>query len=70
MGNSMDVIKCGTIATPKLHNVECIITGISIRFNRCTYELSYFNNGENKTVWLDEAEFTVKSEGRSKIGFK
>jgi uncharacterized protein with von Willebrand factor type A (vWA) domain len=67
--NSIEVIKCGVKATTKISQIEAIVTAISIRFNRTSYELSYFNNGEYKTVWLDESEFTVEKIEKTKIGF-
>jgi len=66
----MNLIKCGTEAKTKLAGMDAIVTAISIRFNRATYELSYFYNGEYKTVWLDESEFETSKNKKCKIGFK
>ncbi len=66
----MEIIPCGTKARPKSENLEAIVTAVSIRFCRITYELSYFYNGDYKTVWLDECEFDVEKEQRLRIGFK
>lgn len=68
--NSIEVIRCGTKATTKISKIEAIVTAISIRFNRTSYELSYFNNGEYKTVWLDESEFAIEKVTKTNIGFK
>lgn len=66
----MKLIQCGTKAHISSAKIDAIITGISIRFNRSTYELSYFYNGEYKSVWLDESEFETSSSEKLKIGFK
>ena len=68
--NYIEVVKCGTKATTKMSQIEGIVTGISIRFNRATYEISYFHNGEYKSVWLDESEFEIGECLKGRIGFK
>ena len=65
-----DVIKCGARVTPKLSNIEGIITCISIRFEKISYEVTYFYNGDFKVVWCHEDEFEVGKGGdKQKIGF-
>jgi hypothetical protein len=66
----MTLIKCGTKALTKMGHIEGIVTAISIRFNRAQYELSYFHNGEYKTMWMDESEFDVDINEKVTIGFK
>lgn len=66
----MEVIKCGTQVTPKLTNIKGIITGISIRYNRATYELSYFIEDKQQVIWLDEDEFDCEKKETIPIGFK
>lgn len=67
----MNVIKCGTEVITKLESIHCLITCISIRFDKITYEVSYFRNGIYYTVWLNEEEFSKVDEvNKSKIGFK
>ena len=66
----MIVIKCGTKALTKMAHIEAIVTAISIRFNRAQYELSYFHNGEYKTMWMDESEFDIDPIEKVTIGFK
>lgn len=52
------------------HNAEGFITGISIRNGGYVqYEVSFFNNGEYKSIWLQDFEFTTEGE-KYKIGFK
>lgn len=64
------VYKTGIKARTNTGNVDAIITGISIRSARVTYELSYFHNGEYKSAWLEESEFTVDNTNKQKIGYK
>jgi hypothetical protein len=33
------------------------------------YEISYFNSGDQKTVWMNEKEFETNVEKRA-VGFK
>jgi len=68
--NYMEVVKCGAKAHINLSQAEAVVTGISIRFGRASYELSYYHNGECKTVWCDESEFTVGDGNKMRIGFK
>lgn len=67
----ISIYPCGTMASPKLHPVPAIITQAAIRFNEVRYELSYFHEGKEETVWMSEKQFTV-SEGseKIKIGYK
>lgn len=67
----MQVHKCGAkVAISLNHDSDGLITAISIRFERVSYEVSYFNAGEYKQVWLDECEFTILNGDKQKIGFK
>jgi hypothetical protein len=66
----MEIIKCGTIVILKLVRIEGMVTCSSIRFEKVVYEVSYFINGEQKLIWVNEAEFEVKEPESQKIGFK
>lgn len=67
----MEIIKCGTEVITKIEQIHGIITCSSIRFDRVVYELSYFRNGEYRSCWLNESEFTLdKESSKQKIGFK
>lgn len=68
--NNMKVYKCGSKAITVVGEIEGIITGINIRFERIQYELSYFQKGEHKSTWLEECEITCKVKERNIIGFK
>lgn len=60
--------KCGSPVITKLSSIKGMITCIAIRFDKITYEISYFNSGEQKCVWMNESEFETK-EQKTQIGF-
>lgn len=64
----MDIIKCGTKAT--VSGMECNVVACEIRFDKVTYQLAYFYQGEYKTMWLHESEFEAVEHKKQKIGFK
>lgn len=67
----MNLYKCGTHVKINMGLIEGMITAICIRFNAVTYEISYFTEGVQKTIWMNEAEFTPVSKcKRENIGFK
>lgn len=62
---------CGTKVIPKMQKMEAMITCSTIRFDRVVYEVSYFYNGEYKTIWLHENEFDVEKDiEKGSVGFK
>ena len=65
----MLVIKCVTLVTTVLSNTQGFITAVTIRFDRVVYEITYWNNGEFKTVWMNEGEFETTVESMRRIGF-
>ena len=67
---TIEIYRCGTVIKPKLATFEAIIIGVSIRFDKIIYEVSYFNSFENKCIWLNENEFEVVQSLKIKIGFK
>lgn len=64
-----EIVPCGSQVTSKLSNVNGIVTGISIRFNNISYEVSYFSGHDYKQIWLYECEFTTTAN-KEVIGFK
>lgn len=63
--------RCGTAAVTIIGHIDCTISAVVIRFDRIQYELTYLNNGEFKTVWMNECEFIVRNnEKKIAIGFK
>jgi len=66
----MKSFTCGTIIKTYVGNIEGMITCISIRFEKITYEISYFYNGEQKVIWMNENEFSAgKVNSKQEIGF-
>lgn len=59
---------CGTLVKSKYGNIEGMITCQNIRFDKVQYEVSYFNNGEQKAIWMNENEFTTDVK-KYAIGF-
>jgi len=68
MDKPIKCVPCGTIVRAVYGNIEGMVTCISIRFGRVSYEVSYFNNGDSKTVWMHESEFSAVNE-RISVGF-
>lgn len=60
---------CGAMVKSKYGSIEGMITAQSIRFDKVQYEISYFNSGDQKTVWMNEEEFETNVEKRA-VGFK
>ena len=65
----LKILSCGTPVRTKLGLIDGIITATCIRFNSIAYEISYFYDGEGRTLWMNEAEFTTNTK-HSVIGFK
>lgn len=63
----IEYYQCGTMVIISIGKTEGMITGVNIRFDSISYEITYFYDGEHKTVWLREQEFTT--EGIKKIGY-
>lgn len=66
----MILYKCGTKVITEIGKIEAIVTCISIRNDKALYELAWFHNGEYRTAFVSENEFTVENKERQKIGFK
>jgi hypothetical protein len=57
----MDIIAGGTEAKTKLGEKDCVVTAACIRFDKVTYELTYYHNGKFETIWMNENEFILKN---------
>lgn len=64
----MKLLPCGITVRTKISNIEGMITAACIRFDKVTYEISYFSNSEQKVIWMHEKEFTTDSKKQT-IGF-
>lgn len=66
----MSVWPCGTEVKIKRAGYDGVITGVNIRDERITYEVSYFESGSYKSTWFCEYEFTPMVHAiRRKVGF-
>jgi hypothetical protein len=66
---TVELLPCGTMVKTKLGSISGMITASVIRFDKLQYEISYFHDGEEKTVWMNEAQFTTEAN-KTTIGFK
>lgn len=46
-----------------------IVTGVSIRGESVSYEMSYFSNGTHNTCWLYKYEFEIDMQIKKQAGF-
>lgn len=60
---------CGTIVITVIGSIKGMITAFIIRFDKVQYEISYFHDGEEKTVWMHEKQFSTEGTKKA-IGFK
>ena len=61
---------CGATIKTKIGSIEGMITCQSIRFGNVKYEISYFSDGKQESIWMHEDEFTTNDTKQTKIGFK
>ena len=66
----MEIYKCGSKAITVIGKIEVIITGVSIRFKKVLYEISYFEKGKHESVWVEECEIICEIKERNIIGYK
>lgn len=64
----MIIYECGLRIIIIISGLPAMITGVNIKFDNVTYEATYYYDGEHRTVWLKEQEFTI--EEIKKIGYK
>jgi hypothetical protein len=66
----MKILKYGTEVKTAIGKIDAIITAANIRGDSVSYEISYFNNGEHKDVWVKECEIIPKTKEKVIIGYK
>jgi hypothetical protein len=66
----MEIFKCGSLVTIKLANKKGMITCCAIRFDKLSYEITYYSGDDQKTIWVNESEFEITEPETQKIGFK
>lgn len=67
--NDLQAYPCGTIVIPKTLKRECLIVGISIRFDSVLYQLQYAVGDEFHEIWMKEQEFNTAAL-KQQVGFK
>lgn len=65
---SLRVVPCRTKVKTVIGGISAIITGICIREDSLSYEISYFHNGEAKNAWVRPYEFEVDRSSPKKAG--
>lgn len=48
--------------------IEGLITGVCIRDNYLSYEMSYFLNGKAESCWMQRYEFTTEVDPKNRPG--
>lgn len=66
----MVIVKTGTPVITKSGSISAIITGVCIRDESISYEISYFGVGEHKTAWIYRYEFEIDTSHKTQAGFK
>lgn len=66
----MEIVKPGTPIITKIGTVKALISGVCIREESVSYEISYFASGEHKNAWIYRYEFDIDSAIKTKPGFK
>jgi hypothetical protein len=66
----MEIYQSGTLVIIKLANIKGMITCCAIRFDKTTYEVTYYCGTDQKVVWLHENEFETEDQEKQQIGFK
>ncbi len=66
----LKVFKCGQKVRTTIGDVIALITSIKITNETVVYEISYFNKGEYKNVWVLPEEIFVYGAEKKEIGFK
>jgi len=64
-----EVLNCGLLVVLKLANIKGMITCSAIRFEKVTYEVTYYDGSDQKIVWVNEFEFDINEPQTTKIGF-
>lgn len=64
----MQVVKCQTKIRTVIGDIPAIVTGICIRNESVTYEISYFNSGVFTSCWINRYEFIINTQEKKKAG--
>lgn len=64
----IQVVKCQTRIKTIMGGVKAIVTGICIRDESISYEISYFHDGRNITAWIKRYEFEIDFQEKRPAG--
>lgn len=67
---NMQIVKPGTTIITTIGQIKAMVTGVCIRNESISYEISYFGSGEHKTAWIYRYEFEIDTSTKTKAGFK
>lgn len=65
----IEAFPCGEVVRTVLGDIEGMITAVCVRFDKVSYEISYFVNQDQHVVWMNENEFKTNVP-KTPIGFK
>jgi len=69
MKEGVRVFPCGVPVITIVGSIEGLITAVVLRYEAISYEITYFYEGEQMTVWLTEHQFFTKAKKKT-IGYK
>lgn len=69
MATGIKILPCGTDVIILQANITGKITCVAIRFEHVIYEITYYSEQVQQTVWCNECEFFPAGK-KENIGFK
>lgn len=64
----MTIVKPGTPIITKIGSMKAIVTGVCIRDESISYEISCFSNCDHKSTWIYRYEFDIDTSVKQKAG--
>lgn len=64
---SLQIVKYGTKVTLANGSIKAFITGVCIRDQSISYEVSYFHSGNNLCCWVRRFEFEIEQNVKDTI---
>ena len=65
----MKIYPCGISVKVTQLGLHAVIETVSIKFDSVQYEVSYFIEGKQQLIWLNEVQFTTTAN-KVTIGYK
>lgn len=66
----MQIVKPGTPVITTIGEIKALLTGVCMRNESVTYEISYFADGCHKTCWVNRFEFRIDDTKKGSVGLK